>query len=183
MIEMEKEQYILLGGIAAVVLIGILSISSSNSGESCSVEVNNTGVNDWKEFELVDVSSCETFSVAELDKPVLVETFAVWCPTCTRQQKEVQKLHQQSNAESVSLDVDPNEDANKVRTHIEENGFNWKYAVASSRLTKKLVDEYGNSIAHPPSAPAVLVCENGTRRLPDGVKPVSKLQEEIQKGC
>jgi peroxiredoxin len=132
---------------------------------------------------LEDVNSGETFTVAELEKPVLVETFAVWCPTCTNQQREIREFHEQSNTTSVSLNVDSNEDEEQITRHTEENGFDWRYAVSPPELTRILVNEYGTTIANPPSAPAILVCENGTRRLPNGVKPVSKLQEEVEKGC
>jgi hypothetical protein len=84
---------------------------------------------------------------------------------------------------SVSLNVDPNEDEQQIKEHTQENGFDWRYAVSPTELTRALVQEYGPSMANPPSAPAVLVCENSTRKLQNGVKPVSKLREEIEEGC
>lgn len=137
----------------------------------------------WQSIPLEDVRNGEEFRISEMEKPLLVETFAVWCPTCTRQQQEVKKLHEESNISSVSLDVDPNEKAGKVRNHIQENGFDWHYAISPPELTQELIRNYGNSIANPPSAPMILVCENGTRRLQNGVKPASKLKEEVRKGC
>lgn len=165
------------GGAAGVLLIGIaiFALTGGNTMEG--------NVTDWKNMELNDVRTGESFTISELEKPVLVETFAVWCPTCTRQQQEIKKLHQETGISSVSLDVDPNEDRGKVRRHIQEHGFDWYYAVAPSDMTRALVNQYGNSMAHPPSAPAVLVCENATRKLPNGVKPVSKLKQEVEKGC
>ncbi len=138
----------------------------------------------WTTVELEDVESGETFTIAELEKPVLVETFAVWCPTCLRQQREVEKLHgQYSGFTSVSLDTDPNEDAAKVRQHLEKNGFGWRYAVAPTEMTAGLVQEFGSSIVNAPSAPMVIVCEDGTRRLQNGVKSASTLQAELEEGC
>ncbi len=47
----------------------------------------------WMKTQLTDVRTNETFTVDGFDRPVLLESFAVWCPTCTSQQKEIQKLH------------------------------------------------------------------------------------------
>lgn len=175
--ELGRKKYVLIAlGSLAILGLGFQALPESDTG-------SNSSSADWKQIQLKDVSTGETFTVAELEKPVLVESFAVWCPTCTRQQQELKKLHSGTDVRSVSIDVDPNEDASKVRQHVNRHGFDWRYAIAPSEMTRQLVEEYGNSIAHPPSAPAVLVCENGTRKLPNGVKPVSKLKEEIEKGC
>ncbi|EGQ43007.1 MAG: hypothetical protein J07AB43_09960 [Candidatus Nanosalina sp. J07AB43] len=95
----------------------------------------------------------------------------------------MKKLHETSNITSVSLNVDPNEDQQQIVQHTEENGFNWRYAVSGSSLTKSLVDEYGASIANPPSAPVVVVCENTSERLQNGVKPASKIKNEVERIC
>ena len=175
---LDKREKILAGS-TAILLALIVFGATQNTGQG-----NNTAPNsDWQEVELNDVNSGEAFTVAELEKPVLVETFAVWCPTCTNQQTEIKEFHEQSNVTSVSLNVDSNEDAQQIKRHTEENGFDWRYAISPPELTRMLVNEYGTTIANPPSAPAILVCENGSRRLPNGVKPVSKLQEEVAKGC
>lgn len=176
MIGLDRRDYILISSAAVLVLVvgfGALQDTSDNS----------RSITEWQEVELEDVSSDETFTISELEKPVLVETFAVWCPTCTRQQQEIKKLHRDSDVDSVSLNVDSNEDEEQIRRHKQENGFTWRYAVSPTGLTRALVQEYGASIANPPSAPAVLVCKNGTRKLQNGVKPVSKLKEEVETGC
>lgn len=169
-----KETIVAISFLVLVLLVSI-GIALEDSGK--------TETSDWKEIKLEDVNSGDKFKISELDKPVLVETFAVWCPTCTRQQQEIKKLHERSNVTSVSLDVDPNEDQNQIRRHTEQNGFNWRYAISPPEMTRALINEYGNSLANPPSAPAVLVCENSTRKLQNGVKPVSKLEQEVQEGC
>lgn len=172
-------QILVLAGLLAV---GLLIGSGVNDllGNTEDPAINSSN---WQQTQLVDVRDGENFTVAELEKPLIVETFAVWCPTCTRQQQEIQELHQNTNITSVSLDVDPNEDREKVLEHIEREGFDWYYAVAPSELTRKLVEEYDSSIANPPSAPMILVCENGTRKLENGVKTASEIKEQIDQGC
>lgn len=166
-------------GIVALLVVGVAALGLSGSKSS----KLNTNATDWKEVELKDVATGEKYTISELEKPVLVETFAVWCTTCTRQQKEVEKLHEKTDVKSVSLNTDPNEDERKIQRHLDRHGFSWSYSVAPPGMTRMMVKEYGNVIVTPPRAPMVLVCEDGARLLPTGVKPVSKLQKEIDRGC
>lgn len=140
----------------------------------------------WMTTELEDVTSDETFTVAEFDVPVLLETFAVWCPDCLEQQEESTTFHAQSDLDAVSigLNVDPNEDADVVRDHAETHGFDWRFAVSPPDLTRSLADEFGQSIAHPPASPVVLICPDGTfRRLEDGLVTADALESAVEDGC
>jgi thiol-disulfide isomerase/thioredoxin len=156
---------------------------------------------DWREIPLRDVISGEIFQISDFEgQTVLLESFAVWCPTCTKQQQEVRKLHEQigNRVVSISLDVDPNEDEELVREHAIRNGFDWLYAVAPPELTRALIAEFGTAIVAAPSAPMILICgdrsehgrsdgqgadEQGARLLKRGVKKADRLLEEIERGC
>lgn len=176
---MKKEKAAKASGILILgLLIGVFLNISEQDAVSSDLEAS-----DWRNVTLQDVGTGEDFTVSGLEKPVLVESFAVWCPTCTRQQQEIKQLKQDINVTSVSLDVDPNEDSEKVRNHIRRNNFTWRYAVAPTGLTQKLVDRYGPSMANPPSTPVVLACEDETRKLENGVKTASELEEEVNQGC
>lgn len=176
---MKKEKAVKASGILILGLaIGVFLNISEQGAVSSGLEAS-----DWRNVTVQDVATGENFTVSGLEKPVLVETFAVWCPTCTRQQQEIKELKEEINVTSVSLDVDPNEQAQKVRNHIQRNNFTWRYAVAPTGLTQMLVNRYGPSLANPPSTPVVLVCENSTRKLENGVKTSSELEEEIDQGC
>jgi len=145
----------------------------------------------WFDMELKDVTTQETFTIRELSdsgKPVLLESFAVWCPTCTRQQKITKEFEETDIGKgviSVSIDTDPNEDESRVLEHIESNGFDWRYAVSPEALTRSLIDQFGVSIVNAPSVPMILVCpENGkVRKLDSGIKSVNELTEEVSRGC
>ncbi|MFB6294823.1 MAG: TlpA family protein disulfide reductase [Candidatus Nanohaloarchaea archaeon] len=184
---MDRRAAALAAGIGILLLAGIAALAGSgDTARNNPSSSEDSGAGNWTTIELTDVRSGETFTVAEFDQPVLVETFAVWCPTCTRQQEEVKKLHEQVGDDivSVSLNTDPNEDAQKVRRHIQQNGFDWRYAVAPPELTQALVDQFGPSILNAPLAPMIVVCPNGTtERLPNGVKPASELQSAVDQRC
>ncbi len=141
----------------------------------------------WMEIELTDVRTGQKFRISDFKgRPVLLESFAVWCPTCLAQQREVAKLFL-SEGEAIvhiSLDTDPNEDAAKVREHLEANGLDWWFAVAPIELTRALIDDFGLQIVNAPGAPVVLICaDQSTRFLDRGVKSADKLLSEIDKGC
>ena len=181
----------------SLILLGLLLLAAgcveegAEEGEE-TAEVDEAGETsppaDWRDYELVDTRTGETFRVCEFEgKPVLLETFAVWCPTCLKQQQEVKKMVAEGGKGviHISLDVDPNEDEEIVRNHMESNGFKWYSAVAPPEMTQDLIDEFGITVVNAPAAPVILVCEDQSARLLEqrGVKPVALLEEEIEKGC
>lgn len=141
----------------------------------------------WLDTILKDVKTGEDFKISDYKgKPVLVESFAVWCPNCKRQQQTIQEFHEVvgDNVISVALDTDPNEDEQTVLDHIINNGFEGRYVVSPKDFTQSLIDEFGVGIVNAPSIPMILVCEDQSTRLLDrGHKSIEILQEEISKGC
>ena len=171
------------------VVVGCAPIESNeqsneqNNDEVITEEINTV---DWKSVELTDVRTGEQFTVSDFDVPVLLESFAVWCPTCTKQQNIIKELHQEvgDTVVSISLDTDPNEDEAQILEHITRNDFDWRYAVSPSDMVKSLIAEFGVGVVNAPRAPVVLVCPDNTARfLPGGVKDVEELQDEIANGC
>jgi len=143
---------------------------------------------DWRDIPFRDVLTGETIRISDFEgKPIILESFAVWCPTCKSQQDQILRLHQSVGDDviSISIDVDPYEDAALIRDHATRNGFNWIYAVAPPELTRALVQEFGTSIVSAPSAPIVIICEDQheAQLLRRGVKRVDALLEAIDGDC
>jgi cytochrome oxidase Cu insertion factor (SCO1/SenC/PrrC family) len=143
------------------------------------------GTDGWRSTELTDVRTDEPFTVDEFaGRPVLLEFFAVWCPVCTRQQRQVGGLvDRMDDLVPISLNVDPNEDVARVRDHLDEHDFDWRYAVAPSSMTKALVDEFGTVISNPPAAPVVRVCGDGEAALVEGrgLKSIGDLEAAFER--
>jgi len=141
----------------------------------------------WMDAELKDVRTGQTFKISDFDgKPVLVESFAVWCPICTQQQKESKKLEAEAGNEivSVSINTDPNEDEERVRSHITRNDFTWLYAISPIEVTRSLIDQFGRQVVNVPLAPIILVCpDQSTKLLSFGVKSAERLKAEVKQGC
>lgn len=139
------------------------------------------------DIELTDAVTGETYRLSDFaGRTVLLESFAVWCPTCLRQQQQMAQLQAEDgdNVVHISLDTDPNEDADRVREHVARNGFDWRFSVAPEPLTKALIDEFGIGVVNAPGAPVILICPDGDARfLPGGVKDPDQLRDEIAKGC
>jgi len=139
----------------------------------------------WQTAELKDIATGNIFTIGSFDKPVLLESFAVWCPVCTRQQQESKKLEALTDSIiSVSLDTDPNEDEARVQEHITRNGFDWYYTVASKEVTNSLIDDFGISFVNVPLAPMVVLCpDQSTHRLRNGVKSADELKDSVEQKC
>jgi hypothetical protein len=139
----------------------------------------------WFEAELTNVNTGETFRIDDFeDKVVLVETIAVWCSNCLRQQREVQALHDllgdQPDLVSVALDIDPNETNDILKIHADKNGFDWVYAVASPEVARDIGQLYGGQFLNPPATPMLIIDRHGQAHpLPFGHKTAQSLQETL----
>jgi cytochrome oxidase Cu insertion factor (SCO1/SenC/PrrC family) len=172
-----------LAGIGSVAAGGCLGSDSGNGGGENADDGPTTPAPGWYEATLTDVNTDEEFTLAGIaDRPVLVEPFAVWCGNCLSQQKTMIDFHEQvgDTVHSVALNVDPNEDAAKVREHAESNGFDWRYAIAPPEVTESLKNQFGQDILVPPRVPMVLLCPDGTvDRLRNGHKEPPFLESAI----
>ena len=137
-------------------------------------------------FQLVDVRTGEAFTIGELaaERPVLVETMAIWCTTCLAQQREVVEAHESADFHSVGIDVDPNERAEDLADYAEREGFDWRFAMADAELVQLLTERYGFGVTNPPSTPTFVVStDGGIRALEFGrVRSADELIAELAAG-
>jgi cytochrome oxidase Cu insertion factor (SCO1/SenC/PrrC family) len=140
----------------------------------------------WFRAELTNINTGETFTIADFHgKVVLVETMAVWCPLCTRQQGQIQALHELvgegDDLVSLSLDIDPNENADILKAHADKNGFGWIYAVAPPEVAREIGQLYGAQFLNPPATPMFIIDRQGeVHPLPFGHKESTTLHEAVQ---
>lgn len=139
----------------------------------------------WFSSPLLDVNSGETFTIDDYHgQVVLVETMAVWCSNCLRQQREVKALHEalgdREDFTSIALDIDPNEDGDLLRGFAAKNGFDWIYVVAPADVARQFGELYGQQFLNPPSTPILLIDRDGkVHLLPFGIKSAAELQDSI----
>ncbi|MFQ5815689.1 MAG: hypothetical protein ACE5G7_04255, partial [Candidatus Hydrothermarchaeaceae archaeon] len=85
-----------LASLLAVALIGIVLFSGyvrQTREEATTTTGEKRYVGDWADVELTDVATGERFRIRDFKgKPILVESFAVWCTTCLEQQRKIKEL-------------------------------------------------------------------------------------------
>lgn len=154
--------------------------------QESSIQVESTSY-DWKNAPLKDVATGKSFKISDFKgKPILIESFAVWCPTCKKQQDKIKDLHEDvgDSVVSISLDTDPNEDESQVQEHIDKYGFDWYFAVSPIEVSQALIEEFTITVVNAPGAPVVLVCgDQSATLLKTGVKSADDLKQAIENNC
>ncbi|RQG96503.1 TlpA family protein disulfide reductase [Natrarchaeobius chitinivorans] len=175
---------------AAVALGGCLEAESGSESESESADADADGDDsaeavDWRETTLEDVTTGASFTIAGIDQPVVVHTFAPFCPTCNSQQEEIAESHAAVGDEVrfVDLVIDGNDDPADIRTHAEENGYEWTFGAAPEPFTEALVDEFGREISVHAQSPLVVVCPDGTTGTVEKVASASEIRNGIDDTC
>jgi thiol-disulfide isomerase/thioredoxin len=141
---------------------------------------------EWFDMELTDVQTDQTFTMNDYaGKVVLIETMAMWCPTCVIQATQVEKLHKAlGNPEdliTVSLDVDLHEDAASLKEYVSSYRFDWHFAVAPLGVARALGNLYNAEYLNPPLSPMLIIDREGNvHQLEYGVKNVDTLQNAIE---
>ncbi|MCA9934115.1 MAG: TlpA family protein disulfide reductase [Ardenticatenaceae bacterium] len=143
----------------------------------------------WQELPLVNARTGETFTLADFSgKTVFVETMATWCTNCRQQLTNVSAARGQLNSDEVvfiALSVETNISAEELATYADNQGFDWLFAVISPDMLQMLADEYGRTIANPPSTPHLIIRADGsTTDLITGIDSaealVTQLHAEMQ---
>ncbi len=140
----------------------------------------------WYSTSLTDVTTGESFKINDLKgKVILVETMAIWCSNCKKQQVQLNVLHallgERDDFVSIGLDIDMNENAADLKKYVESNGFNWLYVVATTEVIQDISRSYGDQFLNPPSTPMLVIDRHGEAHpLPFGIKSAEELQKFIQ---
>lgn len=140
----------------------------------------------WFDHTFTDASTGQTFKINDFQgKVVLVETMAIWCSNCFKQQTQVSGLHnllgERDDFISIGLDVDPNENLTALKGYVEKNGFDWLYSVSPADISHDIGNLYGANFLNPPSTPILIVDRHGEAHpLPFGIKSAQDLLGYIE---
>jgi thiol-disulfide isomerase/thioredoxin len=139
----------------------------------------------WFAVPLTDVNTGKSFTVADFKgKVVLVETMATWCPTCQGEMSQVQEVVRDldpANFVAISLDVDPNEDANILKKYAAKNKFTtWRIAIAPIEIGRFLSMNYDEAFLNPPEQAMLFVDKKGgVWGLPLGIKSATSIKKTL----
>jgi thiol-disulfide isomerase/thioredoxin len=140
----------------------------------------------WFNVEMTDVTTGKSFRISDFTgKVVLLDTMAVWCPTCQGEMSQVAQLPAMigpasSDLVRISLDVDPNEDATILRKFAATNKFDWIIAVAPIEVGRFLATHYDEQFLNPPTQPMLFIDKTGgVYGLPFGIKSALSIQKTL----
>ena len=141
---------------------------------------------DWFSMEMTDVQTGETFSMNDYaGKVVILETMAIWCPSCVIQATQVGKLHEAlgnpKDLISVTLDVDSHEDEAVLKEYASSYRFDWHFAVAPLLVERALGNLYSAEYLNPPLSPMLIIDRQGyVHQLEYGIKDTETLQKIVE---
>jgi cytochrome oxidase Cu insertion factor (SCO1/SenC/PrrC family) len=141
---------------------------------------------EWFNVELTDAQTGEAFTMNDFaGKVVLVETMAMWCPTCLFQAHQVSEFHKllesPNEVVSVSLDVDLHEDAGALKDYCDEYGFDWRFAISPVQVSRALGNLYSAQYLNPPLSPMLIIDRaGGVHQLDYGVKSAESLHASVR---
>ncbi|HKJ26392.1 MAG TPA: TlpA disulfide reductase family protein [Anaerolineales bacterium] len=136
---------------------------------------------DWFNYEFVDARTGQTFTINDFHgQVVMIETMAMWCSNCLRQQGIVKAFHdelgERDDFVAIGLDIDPNEELSRLGSYVQDNGFDWLYGVPSADVTAEISRTFGPQYLNPPSTPIAIIDRDGNiHTLPFGIKSVDDL--------
>jgi cytochrome oxidase Cu insertion factor (SCO1/SenC/PrrC family) len=138
----------------------------------------------WQKVQLINARTGETFTLADFKgKTVFVEPFATWCSNCRAQLKNVKAARQQLDDQHVfvALSVETNISPEAVAKYTNDQGFDWVFAVMTPEMLKQLTDQFGLTVANPPSTPHFMIRPDGTvTDLSTGIKGADAIVAELQ---
>lgn len=138
----------------------------------------------WRTTTLEDVTTGTDFTVASVDGPVLVHTFAIGCAVSRNQQYEFETLYGRvDDLEIVTLTTDPHYDRDEVREHTDERGFGWRFGVPSEDVRESLVADFGEDVTVSQLSPVVVVCPDGQVYTLETIVGAETLEGVLENAC
>ena len=141
---------------------------------------------EWFDMTLTDVQTGKTFTMNDYaGKVVLLETMAIWCPSCVIQATQVRKPHKAlgnpDDLISVTLDVDSHEDEAALKDYASTYRFDWHFAVAPLLVERALGNLYSAEYLNPPLSPMLIIDRDGNvHQLDYGIKDAPTLQKIVE---
>jgi thiol-disulfide isomerase/thioredoxin len=153
--------------IMALVLLtacGSVPVAQNTAGTTASVNTPEPPPA-WLSVKFTDAATGEKFTINDFKgKVVVVDLMAAWCPNCLAEQKQLKALRDMVSPNDlivVTLGIDLNEDATVLKKYTQDNGFDWRYAVAPLEAMRDIGNLYGARFMDPTLSPTLIVDRHG----------------------
>jgi thiol-disulfide isomerase/thioredoxin len=146
------------------IITGLVVAGCGSGDDTTGTTASPAGAPAWTSTEIVNVDGASFRFTDFVGRPVFIEAFATWCPTCRAQLGDTQAAAaaQGANAVFVALSVETTLSGDAVASYAKDNGFtDIRFAVMTPQLLAALVKQYGNSVANPPSTPHLVIDRDG----------------------
>jgi thiol-disulfide isomerase/thioredoxin len=180
--------------ICVTLILSLLCITCLADGESSVETISSSVIGsdkpqtaspelEWLTTSLTNVATGEHFTIKDLadqGKPIIINSFAVWCPGCSMQLLESTKLltANPDKYNLIAIDIDPNENNEKVKKHQLKNNYQGIFVTSPTTVTKSLVSAYGPRFAL--EIPQTIIVSNKTARyLGSGVYGADTLKKAV----
>ncbi len=156
------------------------------AGEGGIIEPGNTPTS-WMTIPITDTVTGTQTTIDDLaseGKPVIMHTFAIWCPACSMQLRATSALSKKNPGQFVviGVDIDPRENSAQVKNHVEKNRFEGMYAAAPAPFTRSLMDTVGDQVVR--SLPqTIIICNTSVTYIGDGVFSEERLDSILTEIC
>lgn len=150
----------------AALLVAACSTAPAAPGSSAGAgDQGGSAGEAWRTAVLRDVLTGDEFSIRDLEgKVVVIEPMAIWCINCRFQQLEAQHALETLGSDDVvylSLDVDARERPEDLAAYARREGFDWRFAVASTEFSRSLAATFGDQVLSPPATPLIVLSRDG----------------------
>ncbi len=149
----------------ALLLVTALGLAACSAAVGDGVAGTPAGSEAWRTTPLRDVVTGDEFRITDLQgKVVAIEAMAIWCVNCRLQQQQAQAALAAVGSPDVvyvSVDVDPNERDGDLADYARQQGFGWRFVVASADVSRSLAATFGDQILSPPATPLVVLGPDG----------------------
>lgn len=119
----------------------------------------------WLSVKFTDAVTGQDFTINDFKgKVVVVELMAAWCPNCLAEGQQLKALRNMVGSDDlvvVTLGIDLKEDAAVLKKYAQENGFDWRYAVAPLEAMRDIGNLYGALFMDPTLSPTLIVDRQG----------------------
>lgn len=149
--------------------------------EAVSVDESAT----WRTASITDVTTGEEFRIEEFDRPVMMHTFAIGCAVCRSQQVNFDDLYATANGdvEIVDVSIDSNANRDEIRSYIDEEGFDWRFAVSAGDVTGSLISDFGREVTSSSNSPIIIACPDGDVYRLEKIVDASELESVLEDVC